>query len=218
MAAPTVIQLNHRDPIPLKIYLVPDLDIQKTTIFSAGDHKWLPSIEIVSIKMRPRSKIKTRCRWGSQRPQDQYHTFRFPFQNGLDPVAIPVISEAESGSSVKISLFSWPPPNNPPMISKKHQYEWAALQPIAAFAPPSKALDLGTRFSVVLGSSASSVLHQAPVAFKRKIIPTFSTYNISVTHRLEWRIVLSCAGRTHAIRGGNPVTVLAQSEEQKRGK
>ncbi|MCJ1384557.1 hypothetical protein MMC17_007674 [Xylographa soralifera] len=172
VVCPTVIQLDHPDPIPLKIYVVPNLDTRRTTIYSGGDLRCLPPIEVVSMKIDLKSKLKIRCEGGLEKPMAQYHTFGFPFPGEFSPVAVPVILVAEPRPPVNAYLSSGSPPANSPKVATKDQYEWAASQTVDTVASPSGALDL------------------------------------------EWSIVLSCAGQTHTICGGNPVTVLAPSEEQ----
>ncbi|KIW90425.1 uncharacterized protein Z519_09070 [Cladophialophora bantiana CBS 173.52] len=77
---------------------------------------------------------------------------------------------------------------------------------------------MGQHAAIFLGCSASSTLFHPPVAFKRQVYPTFSTYNIFVKYRLKWKLNLVCAGVEHEVSGDAPVTELPPSEEQEEQK
>ncbi len=79
-------------------------------------------------------------------------------------------------------------------------------------------LNLGERYSIFLGCSASSTLGHPPTAFKRQLYPTFTTYNIRLKYSLKWRISLECAGEAEEVSGVAPVTILTPSEEQEAEK
>ncbi|KAL9114561.1 MAG: hypothetical protein Q9187_007456, partial [Circinaria calcarea] len=78
---PTVIQLEHPDPIPLKISLIPDLNPEKTTICPDKDISSLPPVQVLSVEMKLKGDVNIRCPgifWDSS--TEKNHTFDFPFR------------------------------------------------------------------------------------------------------------------------------------------
>ena len=214
---PTVIQIEHPDPIPLKICLVPNLDPEKTTICPDKSISSLPPVQVLSMEIKLKGDVHIRCPgilWDSGTVKN--HTFDFPFRRYFKPVVIPVVQPAHSKHIISV-----------PEDQTVQQSSFLAPEPIANGLTASPSIDpvlqssplnLGSYLSILLGSSASSTLKQPAISFKRQVYPTFSTYNISLTYTLKWMISLSCADEGYNINGETPVTILAPSEEQEESK
>ena len=193
VAYPATIQLEHPKPLPFKIYLVPNVDPQRTTI-SADNGKLdgLPNVTITSMEVKLNSYLHIRCPGSfSEHDATKHHTCVVGGRGVTTPIIVPVIQSPDSkpDQSEKVTAIV---STNPFTTSSKE----ATI--------PSSALDLGTHFSLFLGARS----------LKREVFPTFSTYNIFVSHTLGWKINFACAGETHGVSGEPQVTVLPPSEEQ----
>ena len=231
---PTVIQLEHPQPIPLKIYLIPDLDPKKTTICASGDISELPAVQVLNMEFKLKGDVNIRCpgmMWDTT--TEKNHNFEFSFRGSPSPIEIPVITppttelyhaettpdipSKEEKSVLLAAVKSTPAMNVYQSINGTEVTQtptgWRPLYQTTPIGSPF-AFDLGSHASILLGTSASSTLSNPPVSFKRQVYPTFATYNIYIKYRLCWKLYLVCAGETHDIRGEAPVTVLAPSEEQ----
>ena len=219
---PTIIQLEHPDPIPLRISLIPHRDKGRTTICQDEDADCLPAVQVVSMEVKLKGDVRIRCPgtfWDSGTQKND--TFDFTFLRLIQPVAIPVLQTTGSKPSQSI-----PQPDAAPdtpralsvTLSAPNGNEPTPSLTNAVSHPPPTPLDLGTRFSILLGCSASSTLNQRPVSFKRQVYPTFTTYNIAIHYRLAWKIDLAVARETHTVSGEAPVKVLAPSEQQEEKK
>lgn len=58
---PTLIQLEHPNPIPLRICIAPIMSPEMTTICPEGNIDNLPPVEIVSMEIRLQSDVNIRC-------------------------------------------------------------------------------------------------------------------------------------------------------------
>lgn len=237
---PQVIQLEHPDPIPFKIHIIPDLDPQKTTICPDNDTRTLPPVNVVSVEMKLHGDFGIRTP-GSLWDTDtiKNHTFPFTFPTQIKLVVVPVIQPAskEAGMNHVTSAPEHPsappepqlpPPPVPGLASFVSDASIAISDtpaPLshAASAPLPKTLiqsqstsplNLGAQLSILLGCSAASTCSQRAVSFKRQVYPTFGTYNIVLKYRLEWKIKMICADEKHNVWGNYPVVVMAPSEEQ----
>ena len=264
---PQVIQLEHPDPIPLNIYLIPELDPHKTTIIPDNDTSTLPPVQVVSVEMKLKGDFGIRCPgtlWDTDTVKN--HTFPFIFPVEIKPVTIPVLQAASKAPDLKqiASSPEHPSEHHPhmPELSSKVSFgatfrapfsmpqnaslqseasttvpeasantpdsntalSHAACAPlgstrIASQGPPlSTPLNLGDHLEVLLGCSAASTCGQRPISFKRQVYPTFSTYNITLKYRLEWKIKMVCADEKSSIYGEYPVRVMPPSEEQESQK
>ena len=92
MEFPQVIQLQHPDPIQLKIQIIPHLDPQQTTICPDHDNSSLPPVYISSVRLKLKAdfRIRTKRTFLEQTGTVKNHTFRFSFPAKIEPV-IPVI-------------------------------------------------------------------------------------------------------------------------------
>ena len=220
---PTIIQLEHPDPIPFTVFLIPNMDQQKTTICQDGNVENLPPVWLKSMDMDLVGDVAIRCPgtfW--DKGTEKNHTFKFVFRRIIKPVVIPVIQTAQTKSNISpqdnqaakatpdvlsptsSTSATCEPTNSPPTEENKK----VRIEP----------LDLGKRFTILLGCSASSTLKDAPVPFKRQVYPTFATYNIMMWYKLHWNIKLSVAKEEYDVSGNFPVRVLAPSEEQEEEK
>jgi hypothetical protein len=89
---PTVIQLEHPKPIPLKIHVVPDLNEQKTTICRDGDLSSLPPVKLVNMEVKIKGDLSIRCpgmMWDTT--TNKHHTFEFQFRRAPSPAEIPIV-------------------------------------------------------------------------------------------------------------------------------
>ena len=216
---PTLIQLEHPNCIPLRICIAPIMDHEKTTICPEGHIDKLPPVEIVSMEIGLQSDVNIRCPgrlWDSGTTKE--HTFKFQFQRPMKPAIVPIIQELPDLKPIASA------PEHPSPLYQKPAFSPNSLVPLPtdseispdpdAVNNPSAALDLGTYNSILLGCSASSTLNLPPVSFKRQVHPTFQTYNINISYRLNWKIKLSCAGETRSVENSAPVKIVAPSEEQ----
>ena len=263
---PQVIQLEHPDPIPLNIYVVPEFDPQKTTICPNNDMSTLPPVQVVSVEIKLKGDFGIRCPgtlWDTDTVK--HHTFPFSFPMEIKSVTIPVLQAAAKTPEVKRVAStpehpSHPPPPVPELPSMASSGatlpapfsmpEDASLASEATTAAPeatpdsnkalshaastplgstritpqepppvrSTPLNLGAHLKVLLGCSAASTCGHRAVSFKRQVYPTFKTYNITLKHRLEWKIKMVCADEKSSISGDYPVVILAPSEEQESQK
>ncbi|KAK8090943.1 hypothetical protein PG994_000448 [Apiospora phragmitis] len=83
VAYPTVIQLDHPDPIPLKIYIVPKLQDEVTSICPDGDPSRLPPVEFVSIELGLKSKTRIRAPGDFTSYHKEEREHKFPIRFGL---------------------------------------------------------------------------------------------------------------------------------------
>ncbi|MCJ1399588.1 hypothetical protein MMC11_002790 [Xylographa trunciseda] len=112
---PQVIQLEHPKPIPLNIYIVPDLDPQKTTICPDNDITTLPPVQVVSVEIKLKGDFGIRCPgtfWDSDTVKN--HTFPFSFPMEIKPITIPVLHAAAKtpvlGQIISAPEYSSEPP------------------------------------------------------------------------------------------------------------
>ena len=234
---PTVIQLEHPEPIPLKIYLVPDLDEKTTDICSNGDLSSLPPVQLVNMELKLKGDISVRCPGMWEMGTEKNHTFEINFREGLKAMDIPIgpmaeLHEANSAPDIPSNGKNGAPltttDSTPPAAMNTWQntegtevaYTSAGWRPLHPTTPTGSpfALDLGAHAAILLGSSASSTLSHPPVSFKRQLYPSFATYNIQIKYRLRWKLFLTCAGEEFNISGEAVVTVLPPSEEQEERK
>ena len=217
---PTIIQLEHPEPIPFTIFLIPNLDPQKTTICPDGNVDTLPTVEVTSMAMNLLGDVSVRCPgtfWDTG--TEKNHTFKMVFGRGIKPVVVPIIHTAERKSSA-------PLPDHQaiqetlkrPSLITSTSAPGKLLGSSTTDQEPGEVrndpLDLGKRFTILLGCSASSTLNDPPISFKRQVYPTFATYNITMYYKLHWTIKLSIAKEEYDVSGNYPVKVLAPSEEQ----
>lgn len=234
---PTVIQLEHPEPIPLKIYLIPNLDAKKTTVASHDVLSSLPAVKLVNMELELMGGVNIRCPGGLwDSGTEKTHTFEFHFRKPPDAVELPAVPppsnlrypmksalEVSSDSSSMLAVAqSMPAPmdiwqNNEGTEVIHTPAGWQALHATTPTGS-SFAFDVGAHAVILLGCSASSTLSHPPVSFKRQVYPTFSTYNIHIKYRLRWRFYLVCAGVERQVSGEAPVTVMAPSEEQEENK
>ncbi|KAK8052115.1 hypothetical protein PG993_003500 [Apiospora rasikravindrae] len=80
---PTVIQLEHPDPIPFKIYIVPKLQDELTSICPDGDLSRLPPVEFLSIELGLKSNTRIRAPGNFTRYHTEERQHEFPIQFGL---------------------------------------------------------------------------------------------------------------------------------------
>ena len=112
---PQVIQLEHPDPIPLNIYVVPELDPQKTTICPDNDMSTLPPVQVVSVEIKLKGDFGIRCPgtlWDTDTVK--HHTFPFSFPMEIKPVTIPVLQAAAKTPEVKRVASAPEHPSHPP--------------------------------------------------------------------------------------------------------
>jgi hypothetical protein len=240
---PTVIQLEHPEPIPLKIYIVPLLK-QLTAINPDGDLRRLPPVDFMSMELKLISNIRLRCPGTLyEHSGDRETAHHIPFQGPTEAFTftVPAVIRGnlkppmqQSGDFDKISnkQHSAPPLDGSPYL------EEGALRPAVEDAASLEGpieytrfqaheqgeyflgapFDLGAHLDIRLSQKGSSTLGHAEVPFEKRIWPSFATYNIVQAYRLAWSIKLSCAGEGHTVGGSADVTVLSPSEEQEARK
>jgi hypothetical protein len=210
---PTVIQLEHPDPLPMRIAVVPDLTPEKTSICPDGDLSSLSPVSMTSIKLELIMQVDIRCPGTMyDHENDTVHTIAIPFRGGIEPVTIPVIPAEAIGE-----VMPAPDPNE---AWKRQISQTSNVTPVttttttSALTPPAEPLHIGSHLSIYIGSSAITTLSHPPVSLKRQLYPSFKTYNIRLSYKLHWRIGLTCAGESMEVGAQMPLTVLAASEEQ----
>ena len=112
---PQVIQLEHPDPIPLNIFVVPEFDPQKTTICPNNDMSTLPPVQVVSVEIKLKGDFGVRCPgtlWDTDTVK--HHTFPFSFPMEIKPVTIPVLQAAAKTPEVKRVASAPEHPSHPP--------------------------------------------------------------------------------------------------------
>ena len=253
---PTVIQLEHPDPIPIKLFIVPKLQNELTSICPDDDLSRLPSVKFVSIELSLKAKTRTRTpgTFSKYHKEEREHEFTIPF--GLSQadysVKIPLV--------VRGNIRDEPPPDykageistkladethsaatnseNPDSNDGNGRF---SIRPVddsimktpdipmlnySHFVPSEEGhffigspFNIGAHLGIRLSQTGSTTLGAAAESpFGRCLYPSFDTYNISLTHQLEWTIRLACAGETHDVRGTANVRILPPSEEQEAHK
>jgi len=181
---PQVIQLQHPDPILLKIHITPDLDPQKTTICPDNDNSSLPPVYISSVKLKLKAdfRIRTKRTFLEQMGTVKNHTFRFSFPAKIEPVVIPVIH----GTGLNHVTST---PDAFDALPETQSFLSHAARRVLPNTPvsPQRAspLNLGAHLSILLGCSRASTCSKPAVSFRREVYPTFATYNIVLKYRLQ---------------------------------
>jgi hypothetical protein len=214
---PTILQLEHPDPLPLHIAVVPDLAPDKTSISPDGDLALLPVVSLSWIKLELVMQVDIRCPGTMyDHENDKVHTIAIPFRGGIEPVPIPAVP-AELIESVM------PAPDHNAAYRRyiaQQNNKRNDIPPIShhTSAPlsstPPAPLHIGAHLAIFIGSSAITTQSHPPVSLKRQLYPTFATYNIRLSYKLHWRMGLSCAGESMEVGAQTPLTVLAASEQQ----
>ncbi|KAH9907518.1 hypothetical protein F4778DRAFT_544925 [Xylariomycetidae sp. FL2044] len=183
---PTVMQLEHPDPIPISVYLV--VDPSRTSPEVLDD---LPPVELLYVsksKLQSTSRVRAPGTLGDH-DCERIDDYPLRFQRLFDPVTIPVRPTATVHGQV------------------------GSLQGQSSLPPDSKSVSfpLGAALQVFLtnkkpknmqGASAPEALH-----------PSLKTYNISVAYQLKWEFQIRCAGEIESVSGQANVTVLPPCEE-----
>ena len=194
----------------MKISLVPNLDPERTTICPNGDTDRLPPVELVALQIQLESRINIRChRAYSGLDEDKTHFLDFNIPSNIIPATIPLFVP---GPDQKINHQN---PKASGIVSMApHLLDYETSPSGDPINSDFKNLDLGAKYSIYLGTTYASVLNQRPKPFKRRIYPTFATYNIALRYSLRLRLKIACAGDVYEISLVEPVKVLAPSEEQ----
>ena len=229
VAHPTILQLEHPDPIPLKIFIFPNLDPEKTTICPDGNIDSLPPVKLtsMSLKLMANYSIRTKGTYFGDTISSTDDSFPVPFPpKGTEPLTIPVATSEPK--RIRPTNLSQPQQHGPSPAdlnpSLAHHVQRLALVYgyVEAVSMPST-LDLGAAFSIALGSShwqnrSYPGVGSASWSLGGEICPSLNTYNICVTYYLKWTLKLACAGDTFEISGTGSVEILAPSEEQEKFK
>ncbi|KAK7956067.1 uncharacterized protein PG986_005289 [Apiospora aurea] len=77
---PAVIQLEHPDPVPFKIYVVPKLKDELTSICPDGNLSRLPSVEFVSIELSLKSNTRIRTPGNFTRYHKEERQHEYPIR------------------------------------------------------------------------------------------------------------------------------------------
>lgn len=194
--APTILQLHHHDPFPLKIYVTPKHG-KEFSNFGEGDPYSMPPTFFRSLKLKLLGK--GRYRGPAALPMgstEENHEVEYEFavpedqQEALVPILMPEKSppsfEEATGKAASDGLPAWS------TLRKTQETN----------IDESKALDLGE----MLELKAHRVRPTNPA-------PTFTSYNISLSYLLDYKIDLITADEDHKVEGGAPVTLLAPSED-----
>ncbi|KAK8011386.1 hypothetical protein PG990_010351 [Apiospora arundinis] len=82
---PTVIQLEHPDPVPFKFFIVPKLHNELTSICPDGDLSRLPPVKFVSIELslKAKTRIRTPGTFSKYHKEEREHEFPIPFRLSL---------------------------------------------------------------------------------------------------------------------------------------
>lgn len=237
---PSIIQLEHPDPLPLKIAVVPNLDPEQTSICPDGDLQSLPPVKLTQIKLELKMQLDIRCPGTFyDHLNDKNHTVDIPFSGILKKCPIPVIPASDlkhhmpgpDQRDILMSRVRVEESSATSHSSSQNLSTAAALAPKYASAPDidqsdtdlppppytslaTQPLHLGEHFSIYIGSSACTTMGRPPVSFKRQLYPSFKTYNIHLAYELRWRFGIECAGEIEKVTGQGAVTIIPPSEEQ----
>lgn len=234
MIYPSVIQLEHPDPLPLKLYLVPLLKDNQTTICPDGDLRRLPPVEFKSIELKLISLTRLRCQ-GGQAVVGSDREFEYPLHfndpSGSFNFTIPTVVRGSLDGIVT------PPESFRDLINEKMAalpyLEPGALRPVdestvvpegpieyAKFRPNDDGeyflgapFNLGSHLDIRVSEFKYSTLGQQG-SFQKPLHASFKTYNIVQSYQLFWSIKLACAGETHTVVDKVDVRILPPSEEE----
>lgn len=243
---PQVIQLEHPDPIPFKIYIVPIFNEAQTTICTDGDIRSLPPVEFISMKLELIACTRLRCEGsfpGTYHGEDRNVTHEIPFRGSFQPFTfkVPTVVRGNLGpvDQTFLELGKAPHHQNVPITSKVSPYiEPGALNPIdddsvvpdgpieyTRFQVHNEGkyflgtpFDLGSHLDLRLSRKGSSTLGTDEVPFEEPIWPSFATYNIVHAYKLAWSINLSCVGEEKTVTDRADITILPPSEQQEAKK
>ncbi|KAH6646042.1 hypothetical protein BKA67DRAFT_583041 [Truncatella angustata] len=238
---PQVIQLEHPDPLSLKIYVVPILDQVQTTVCPDGDVRRLPAVEFVSLELDLVSLTRLRCEGslpGRPHGKDREETLSVPFRYSFEPFTfkVPVIIRGNLNpqESAGIGYRNDYRDGDLDAVLGSPYIDPGALRPLEDGTPVPQGpipytsfhaddagayflgspFDLGSHLDIRLSQFASSTMGHTRVPFGKPVWPSFTTYNIVRAYELSWRVKLTCAGESHTVAGRGNVTVLPPSEEQ----
>ncbi|KAH8898797.1 hypothetical protein GQ53DRAFT_759043 [Thozetella sp. PMI_491] len=202
---PGILQLDHPDPIPMRVWMMPVLDPEFTTVPRAAECPILLRSASVALK----------ASYGLRVP-DGNHGTRDCWTNA-------------SLNFTGIKLFNKPVPVAPSWAAEADNAEPEGRGPhanrptgdrnVVTMAPPERALGLGALLRITLHKDHVLVggRKSAPCQDWTNVIePTFRTYNYHVSYNLAVNLELECAEKVMNIRHEQPVTVIATSEAQMR--
>lgn len=219
---PTVVQLDHPDPLPMRISIIPDLNPSKTTMDLTNG---LPDVRVVgmSVCLRSTTTVQAPTTFSSTE-SDKTHEYHFDFKMPFHPsqYTIPVDKLSDLKAGVKTGD---PSVTEAARLEKiLHFYPAYVLNPVASTSPlettPVPAfLDLTPLLSLRLTRTHSSAQGLKSSRFDHPLTATFSTYNIAVKYEIRWKIEIECAGQMDDISNSfgfawDECSVLDRSEEQ----
>ena len=214
-----VLQLEHPEPLPLKVYILPFTSPERKTICPDGDIQDLPSIRIIDLNLEIEFNCTVRTRetiWDST--NNTGSTFEFPLGSAFEAVEIPVsVNEPQ--------LVALQPQNSDtegrkflgPFVVPKYA-RLAAAKGVVVPGSVNLALNLGRHFSILLDSSASRTRGSRPIPFHKRLYPSLTTYDITLDYRLDFKLNMDCAGDVFIVEGCGTLTILGPSEAQEHEK
>lgn len=184
VSTPTHIQLDDHRPFPLRVSLFPNLLPVLTNICPDGDVSKLPTVRVISLKLKLRSTTLVRCpaSWMDDE-SDKRLECNWKF---IDPInyAIPVGGIKDSTSvdqpEVPTSKFTTATPSSP-----------------VAF------LDLGDVLKLRLTLLKTDAQGAMSEQFPRPIWPTFKTFSINVSYDIMYELQLECLGDRDIVNNYN---------------
>ncbi|KAK8080691.1 hypothetical protein PG997_008509 [Apiospora hydei] len=209
---PTVIQLEHPDPVPFKIYIVPKLKNELTSICPDGDLSRLPPWK--------ERQHEYPIRFG---PSQANHKFKIPLvvRGNIRDEPPPDYKTSEISTKLTNEKHIVATSSEGPSSNSSGQFSLRPVDDnIEGHFFMGAPFDLGAHLGIRLSQTGTSTVGAAATErpFGRFLYPSFDTYNISLTYQLEWTIRVACAGELHDVHGRANVQVLPPSEEQEAHK
>jgi hypothetical protein len=200
---PRIVQLDHPEFLPLKVWMMPILDPEWTSV----EKERAPSLSLTAAKVDLKCTLRLRFNEsGGFVEKDLIYPLTGKTALAEAQVLQPIWAKE---ASQPIPKDRGPHANSPP----------GTKIPSDA-VPPEGACDLGAYFHIGVHSEGATLQGQnsAREIWAHPLTPTFKTYNISVSYSLKIQLDLKCVGKEYTIQHEQPVTVLGTSEVQMRGR
>lgn len=185
---PSILQLNHPEPISLLVSLIPDQNpsLEQETRSEKSEkakREERPPIRIVSLDLSLRCFTCVRGKKYGEIRQTASKEHKYYFETKQSFVGDQYELQYPSSSSVA------PPP----------PYAVPGSGPSASSAPMEPGtIDLGRLLGLRLTPTHAEGQGKAAV-FDNELAPTFGTYNITVSYGIRWKIGVECRGERKVV-------------------
>lgn len=219
LQSPRVIQLNHPEHLAFKVWMMPILHPEFTTVAPA----YAPPVTVTSVSVVLKAIYRLRAPFtytgmkfeSNMQVCNCTNNFALtPTITLAEPITLPPLWDTTAGPSPAKPATTGPHANQPPgfrnavNITPPPGAGMADLGAVLGIAvQPNKAT-----FNETATTTASGVRAKWP----RNLSPSFSTYNVAVEYKLLTTLEISCAGKTFKLPHEGSVGVMAPSEVQMR--